>query len=69
MIAPLRFQITSQPRTSDAHVYGGRSRFLTEKVLKAFDESAFQGSHLSEIALEAAEPLAVDVKSRLKQMW
>ncbi|MBK6596760.1 MAG: ATP-dependent helicase [Proteobacteria bacterium] len=69
LIAPLRFQITSQPRTSDAHVYGGRSRFLTEKVLKAFDESAFQGSHLSEIALEAAEPLAVDVKSRLKQMW
>ncbi|MEZ5513128.1 MAG: ATP-dependent helicase [Steroidobacteraceae bacterium] len=69
LIAPLRFQVTSQPRSSDAHIYGGRSRFLTEKVIKAFDESAFQGSHLNDISLEAAEPLAVDVRSRLKQMW
>jgi len=69
LIAPLRFQVTSQSRASDAHVYGGRSRFLTEKVIKAFDESAFQGSHLNDVALDEAEPVAVDVRSRLKQMW
>jgi peptide/nickel transport system substrate-binding protein len=26
-VVPLRFQITSQPKTSDGHVYGARSRF------------------------------------------
>ena len=45
-VVPLRFQITSQPKTSDGHVYGGRSRFLTEKVIKCFDEQTFQGSNV-----------------------
>ena len=45
-VMPLRFQITSQPKTSDGHVYGGRSRFLTEKVMKCFDEQTFQGSNV-----------------------
>ena len=46
-VVPLRFQITSQPKTSDGHVYGGRSRFLTEKVIKCFDEQTFQGVAMS----------------------
>ena len=70
-VVPLRFQITSQPRASDGHVYGGRSRFLTEKVVKCFDESAFQGSNV-EVKLEdtaAADSGTIDVASRIKQMW
>jgi DNA helicase-2/ATP-dependent DNA helicase PcrA len=69
-VIPLRFQITSQPKTSDGHVYGGRSRFLTEKVIKCFDEQTFQGSNV-EVKIEetAAESGAIDVASRLKQMW
>jgi DNA helicase-2/ATP-dependent DNA helicase PcrA len=69
LIVPLRFQVTSQPKNSDAHVYGGKSRFLTEKVTKTFDEMAFQGSHLSEVGLRQAEVAAVDVRARVKQMW
>jgi DNA helicase II / ATP-dependent DNA helicase PcrA len=69
-VIPLRFQITSTPKTSDGHVYGGRSRFLTEKVIKCFDEQTFQGSNV-EVKMEAAstESGAIDVASRLKQMW
>ena len=52
-VVPLRFQITSQPKTSDGHVYGGRSRFLTEKVVKCFDEQTFQGSNI-EVKMEEA---------------
>ncbi len=69
-VVPLRFQITSQPKTSDGHVYGGRSRFLTEKVIKCFDEQTFQGSNV-EVKIEeaTAESGTIDVASRLKQMW
>jgi DNA helicase-2/ATP-dependent DNA helicase PcrA len=69
-VVPLRFQITSQPKTSDGHVYGARSRFLTEKVVKCFDEQTFQGSNV-EVKIEAAsaDSGTIDVASRLKQMW
>ncbi len=43
LIAPLKFHLTHQSRQGDAHVYGGRSRFLSEKVLKTLDAVAFQG--------------------------
>jgi len=69
-VVPLRFQITSQPKTSDGHVYGGRSRFLTEKVIRCFDEQSFQGSNVDvKIEETAAESGTIDVASRLKQMW
>jgi DNA helicase-2/ATP-dependent DNA helicase PcrA len=69
-VVPLRFQITSQPKTSDGHVYGARSRFLTEKVVKCFDEQTFQGSNV-DVKIEAAtaDSGTIDVASRLKQMW
>jgi DNA helicase II / ATP-dependent DNA helicase PcrA len=69
-VVPLRFQITSQPKTSDGHVYGGRSRFLTEKLIKCFDEQAFQGSNVDvKIEEASADSGTIDVASRLKQMW
>ncbi len=37
LIAPLRFYVTQQHRWGDKHVYGARSRFLTEPVLAAFE--------------------------------
>jgi len=69
-VVPLRFQITSQPKTSDGHVYGARSRFLTEKVVKCFDEQTFQSANV-EVKMEAAaaDSGTIDVASRLKQMW
>jgi DNA helicase-2/ATP-dependent DNA helicase PcrA len=70
MVVPLRFSITSQPKSSDGHVYGARSRFMSEKVIKCCDELSFHGSHLAEVALGAqAEEASIDVASRLKQMW
>jgi DNA helicase II / ATP-dependent DNA helicase PcrA len=69
-VVPLRFQITSQPKTSDGHVYGGRSRFLTEKLIKCFDEQTFQGSNVEvKIEEDAVASGTIDVASRIKQMW
>jgi DNA helicase-2/ATP-dependent DNA helicase PcrA len=69
LFAPLRFHLTSQSRQSDAHVYGGRSRFFSDKVLKSFDATTIRGTQLGEAALGEAEQSSVDVGERLKAMW
>ena len=51
LYSPLKFQITSQPKSADGHVYGGRSRFMTEKVLKAFDATVVHSSSGGEVGL------------------
>jgi DNA helicase-2/ATP-dependent DNA helicase PcrA len=69
LMGPLKFHLTNQPKTGDAHVYGGRSRFMTEKVLKCFEPKTFEGSTVSEGSLQAAAETTVDVGARLKEMW
>ena len=46
LIVPLKFHLTHQSRQGDAHVYGGRSRFMTEKVQKLLDAVTFHSSTL-----------------------
>lgn len=70
LIQPLRFAVTSQSPKSDAHVYGGRSRFMTERVRKACTETVFHGSTMVDTGLEDnAAPATVDVLQRSRQMW
>ena len=70
LVHPLRFAIASASPRSDAHVYGGRSRFMTEKVLKTLEETVFHGTRMAEANLsDAAAPEVLDVTTRVKQMW
>jgi len=69
LMVPLKFYLTNQPKNAAAHVYGGRSRFMTEKVLKCFDALGFQGAGLTEGSLAEGGAAALDVQARLKEMW
>ena len=71
LMAPLKFHLTNQSRQGDAHVYGGRSRFMTEKVLQKLDPSTFHGSSAagSDNLRNDAESSTLDVTARLKEMW
>jgi len=71
LVAPLKFHLTNQSRQGDAHVYGGRSRFLTERVLKQLEATTFHGSSVAgrEMPLQVGVETAVDVRARLKEMW
>ena len=70
LLAPLKFHLTTQHRLGDAHVYGGRSRFLTEKVLKTLEATTFHGSSATGESLKPeSEDTALDVGARLKEMW
>ena len=71
LVTPLKFHLTQQSRTGDAHVYGGRSRFMTDKVHKTLDAVTFHGTTLAgaESLREASAPVTVDVSARLRDMW
>jgi DNA helicase-2/ATP-dependent DNA helicase PcrA len=70
LCTPLKFLLTQQPKNGDAHVYGGRSRFMTEKVLKTMTPIAFHGAQLGEAAaLGDSSNSTLDVSARMKDMW
>jgi DNA helicase-2/ATP-dependent DNA helicase PcrA len=70
LISPLKFPLTQQSPRGDAHVYGGRSRFMSDKVLKCFEQSGFTGSHVNDSRLSHAdEPISIDATGKLKDMW
>jgi DNA helicase-2/ATP-dependent DNA helicase PcrA len=70
LCVPLKFPLAQQARTGDTHVYGGRSRFVNEKLLKSMEQIAFQGAQLKEAGpLANAGASALDISAHLKQMW
>jgi len=70
LCVPLKFPLTQQPRNGDAHVYGGRSRFISDKMLKSMEQVGFQGPPSPEAMLADEDGgTTVDVAARLKDMW
>jgi len=70
LLQPLKFPLTQQSSRGDAHVYGGRSRFISEKVLKCFEQSGYTGSHVNDSRLKRSdEPISIDATGKLKDMW
>ncbi|HEY6451900.1 MAG TPA: ATP-dependent helicase [Steroidobacteraceae bacterium] len=70
LCAPLKFPLAQQSRSADGHVYGARSRFMTDKVLKAFEAAAFQAAQLAQATpLDDGRATTLDVSARLKAMW
>jgi ATP-dependent DNA helicase UvrD/PcrA len=69
LCAPLKFPLAQQPKNGDAHVYGARSRFVTERVLKCCESVAFQGTQHAEVKMLEARVEKIDVAAKLKDMW
>jgi DNA helicase II / ATP-dependent DNA helicase PcrA len=70
LIAPLKYYITQQSRTGDAHVYGARSRFMTDALFERFERSVWPAS--AEAAVRSGEIKAnvrVDAAGALRAMW
>src|ERR1700733_5014508 len=38
LCAPLKFAVTQQAKDGDAHVYGAKSRFMTDKMLDSLEK-------------------------------
>ncbi|MCC5868615.1 MAG: ATP-dependent helicase [Gammaproteobacteria bacterium] len=69
LLAPLKYYVTGQRRHGDRHVYGARSRFVTEPVMgtfeRVFHSIAESGGH----GAGARPNVSVDVASRLREQW
>ncbi len=68
LIAPLRYYITQQSRTGDKHVYGARSRFMTDSLLQLFETTSWPHSPSTTREVRATTA-RVDAGSKLRAMW
>ncbi|MBS0375612.1 MAG: ATP-dependent helicase [Proteobacteria bacterium] len=68
LVTPLKYYVTQQPRLGDAHVYGARSRFLTERVLATLEPVAAVDAPALDPATGVPLP-RVDVGARLRALW
>jgi DNA helicase-2/ATP-dependent DNA helicase PcrA len=68
LCAPLKFQVTQQPKTGDKHVYGAKSRFMTDRVLDSCEKVSIRTT-VGVDSLKAGEDATVDVVAQLKEMW
>jgi DNA helicase-2/ATP-dependent DNA helicase PcrA len=70
LCVPLRYSVTQQAKDGDKHVYGAKSRFMTEKVLACFEKTSYSSIRGAETLAAAGESSAhVDVVGQLKEMW
>jgi DNA helicase-2/ATP-dependent DNA helicase PcrA len=70
LIAPLKYYITQQSRTGDAHVYGARSRFMTDGLLAQFEQKAWPATREAALrAFDARTNVRVDAAAVLRAMW
>ena len=68
LLAPLRFYVTQQRRDGDRHVYGARSRFITEKLLATMQVSR-HGTPATGLAQSTRIERKIDVAARSRGMW
>jgi DNA helicase-2/ATP-dependent DNA helicase PcrA len=68
LCAPLKYLVTQQAKDGDKHVFGAKSRFMTDKVLESFERISLRNMRGVE-SLRESEGATVDVGSQLKDMW
>ena len=68
LIVPLKFYVSRQARSGDAHVYGARSRFFGPGLLATLDALVWPAAGAEPASPAKALP-CVDVGARLRGVW
>jgi DNA helicase-2/ATP-dependent DNA helicase PcrA len=70
LCAPLKYAVTQQPKNGDAHVYGAKSRFMTDKLLDTCERISLRNMRgMENLREDEAATATVDVVAQLKEMW
>jgi len=69
LVAPLKYHVTQQRRDGDKHVYGARSRFLTDALLETMDRRFHGRGEANARRQQAQSDKRLDVASRMREMW
>jgi ATP-dependent DNA helicase UvrD/PcrA len=67
LVDPFKYFIPEQSRHGDKHVYGTKSRFLTDPVLATLDRTHW--SSRPETHEHWDQKVRVDLKNRARAMW
>ena len=69
LVAPLRFHVTQQARSGDKHVYGARSRFVSDQLMATM-RPCFRGRSEAGIGNRRSQSgTQIDVASKMREMW
>ena len=69
LVAPLRYHVTQQRRDGDKHVYGARSRFVSDSLLATMERGFHGGSEADGQRPDSRSDKRIDVASRMRDMW
>jgi len=69
IVSPQRFYVTQQSGMGDRHLYGSRTRFISNAMLPCFEQLSWpippEGSH----GTPASRQAAIDLAQRMRDMW
>ena len=69
LVAPLRYQVTQQRRDGDRHVYGTRSRFMTDSLVQTMEAKFHGRPEATSRHMNPQSKQTIDVAGRLREMW
>ncbi len=69
LIQPLKYWIPEQQRFGGQHVYGAKSRFLTESVNQTLEQVAYPDRRLTDADKAAGELVLKNIKEQVLDMW
>ena len=69
LVAPLRYYLTQQRKDGDQHVYGARSRFMTDSVLSTMQKEFHGRPEAQAGALVSRSDKRIDIAARMREMW
>lgn len=69
LIAPLKYHVTQQRRDGDKHVYGARSRFMTERLMRTMQARFYGPAETVSNRLVPVSGSRIDVAGRVREMW
>jgi DNA helicase II / ATP-dependent DNA helicase PcrA len=69
LVVPQRFFVHGQHAQGDRHLYASRTRFIPEKLLGLFEQTAWPLVPAGAAARAASEGPKVDIGARMRSMW
>jgi DNA helicase-2/ATP-dependent DNA helicase PcrA len=69
LVAPLRYHVTQQRRDGGKHVYGARSRFMTESLMQTMEARCHGRLEADTNHTSPQSNCVLDVAGRLREMW
>ncbi|MCM8565096.1 ATP-dependent helicase [Thauera linaloolentis] len=69
LVVPQRFYVTQQAGMGDRHVYGGRSRFIPNRLLGHFEQISWPPPPPGQQGSPASRQAAIDLAAKMRDMW